>query len=201
MIDKQLLGVFVVGLSIPFLVNWGVGHYCFKSNGNESDWIGFWGSYLGGIFTLLALMVTISSEKKRSDKADREFKQRVEIDAILADMDKVPEFLRGIKKIEADIKANHTKDDIWTKVFVRLARMQSTSNSQRLKSLFHTCMREAFMVTEKYKALESKNIDTGDYNNIIFALSYLRDDVERLNISDSDRIFEKFSNQRMNVPS
>lgn len=36
--------------------------------GNENSWIGFWGSYIGALFTLLALYITIQSNKNESEQ-------------------------------------------------------------------------------------------------------------------------------------
>lgn len=36
--------------------------------GEESDWIGFWGSYFGALITLLTLYITIQSNKNESDR-------------------------------------------------------------------------------------------------------------------------------------
>jgi len=50
--------------AIPFGVNYGVSHYPLKSSGNTESWIGFWGSYAGGLFTFITVWWIISDNNR-----------------------------------------------------------------------------------------------------------------------------------------
>jgi hypothetical protein len=58
----------VVSIAFPFLVNLGVTFLPIHLSGNSGVWISFWGSYLGGIFTLVAVVISILAQHDLAKK-------------------------------------------------------------------------------------------------------------------------------------
>ena len=81
---KLLILIFVLLVIImpPILVNIGGNNLEIVSQGKFDNWLGFWGSYLGGIFGSLAVIITtyliIRHEKKLSEKTFQERIKREE---------------------------------------------------------------------------------------------------------------------------
>lgn len=70
MLRKILSALFIIIiLTVPFLLS-----YLMSKFHIYSDWVGFWGSYLGGFFTLIGVALTI-----RHSKCDADEKQRLSI--------------------------------------------------------------------------------------------------------------------------
>ena len=63
---KQNYGkALIVLVAVPLAINFGASYLPIPSSGNGSTWIGFWGSYLGGIFTLIAVYVSVNAQKRQ----------------------------------------------------------------------------------------------------------------------------------------
>lgn len=65
--NKKFIVVFaIVGIIVvPSIINW-IGNTCtIKSNANFGDWLGFWGSYLGGFVTLLGVYLGFFIDNKK----------------------------------------------------------------------------------------------------------------------------------------
>jgi len=66
----QILFIIFV-LSTPFFVGWLVSFNIFNFLEIDNDWIGFWGGYLGGLYTLIGVVMTISFSKTNSSEKQR----------------------------------------------------------------------------------------------------------------------------------
>lgn len=61
------------GILFPIILNCIVTLPAFmKAAGNESDWIGFWGSYMGGIISVLGIYMTLKNDNKKRLEERRE---------------------------------------------------------------------------------------------------------------------------------
>ena len=77
----SIIGVCVVLILIPLLMDGLILGNKFPSNISNDTWAGFFGSYIGGIATMLAVYVTIAdnnrkAKEQREEEANREKEQR-----------------------------------------------------------------------------------------------------------------------------
>lgn len=63
------VGILIVSFGlIPFLINVIGTNVAIKSGASFSDWLSFWGSYLGGFVTLIGVYVAFKLEEKKNSK-------------------------------------------------------------------------------------------------------------------------------------
>lgn len=67
-----LIAVFIFGIIIiPVIVDWCIIGNEFPSNVSNEDWIAFFGGYIGGVFTLAGVLLTLhyyrTQEKRIND--------------------------------------------------------------------------------------------------------------------------------------
>jgi putative Mn2+ efflux pump MntP len=69
---KFLKSIFVLSLFvIPLFIGWIVSFNFVNWLETSNDWIGFWGGYLGGLFTLIGVLITINFSKTDSNEKQR----------------------------------------------------------------------------------------------------------------------------------
>ena len=70
--NKILKFLFVLSLFVlPLFIGWIVSFSVFNWLETSNDWIGFWGGYLGGLFTLIGVLITINFSKTDSNEKQR----------------------------------------------------------------------------------------------------------------------------------
>lgn len=61
-----IIAVFIGVVGVPATINWIGTNISIKSGANFGDWLGFWGSYLGGFVTLAGVYLAFYLERKRN---------------------------------------------------------------------------------------------------------------------------------------
>ena len=64
----KIIGFVVLIIAIPFLIDVWIFGNTFPSNIDNQTWAGFFGGYLGGIATLVAVFITIWDNNKKIER-------------------------------------------------------------------------------------------------------------------------------------
>lgn len=59
------VSVAVIVIAVPAVINFSLNHVEIQSTCSNEIWLGFWGSYLGGIFTLIAFLASHAQQNKQ----------------------------------------------------------------------------------------------------------------------------------------
>ena len=60
-----IIAVLIGVVGVPATINWIGTNISIKSGANFGDWLGFWGSYLGGFVTLAGVYLAFYLERKK----------------------------------------------------------------------------------------------------------------------------------------
>jgi hypothetical protein len=83
---KFHIAVAVFAAAFPWLVNFFVLHWPFRCAGKADVWIGFWGSYFGGILTIAGVFIALRANMKVYEKQinnDRASRDQVNLESII----------------------------------------------------------------------------------------------------------------------
>ena len=62
---KLILLISFILFGVPFIINYLGNYITFKTRANFGDWLSFWGSYLGGIITLVGVWLAFYLNRKQ----------------------------------------------------------------------------------------------------------------------------------------
>ena len=127
----------------PSLVNLGTYFIPIQSVGSGSIWIGFWGSYLGGTLTLVAMVYTINEQKRiardttRNELAIADLKRHGEMSGLYRDIKySMGDFDDYYTDNTEDAERTREIDKNWNKLIEEITKARKRYHSIRFKTVF-----------------------------------------------------------------
>ena len=154
--NKLLVAVALfVTMAIPIAVGYIVQLPVFTMiAGDNSDWIGFWGSYVGGLISVIATfwIASFVSKEEFKRQTETEKKQAIENFKIELRIDVLKELLVKIKELDALLEALHRR------VFDEEIQADTVLEIETLMKMIVRAFKEKIISLDEYIILDSQII-------------------------------------------